>query len=213
MTTETQAPDPAHELMARLIKAQEQRDELRQALEVIALGDAADPVRDAGDTLVELGWWSGEALAASRAAIPAPEGAQLPPLPPHPDARVFTWTSRELAAIKRYGEECARAALAGRPGYPTGQKAAEPGPGIVRCPRCWELVTAPQAPVALTPEQLDAVATQAVKNGMPWLGFKTDENGEYRIPVLSVGDYVLVKYAITEFCRVNGIPAPKEPKA
>ena len=47
----------------------------------------------------------------------APEGgpdlaaAPLPALPPHPDARVFTWTSRELAAIKRYGEECAAAAL------------------------------------------------------------------------------------------------------
>jgi len=40
---------------------------LRQALEVIALGDAEDPVRDAGDTLVELGYWRAEALEGHRA--------------------------------------------------------------------------------------------------------------------------------------------------
>jgi len=37
--------------------------------------------------------------------------AELPPLPVHPDAHAFRWTSSEAEAIQRYGQECAQAAL------------------------------------------------------------------------------------------------------
>lgn len=52
----------------------EQRDALRRALEVIAVGDSPDPVRDAGDELVGLGYWRKEGLAGHR-ALAAPGSA------------------------------------------------------------------------------------------------------------------------------------------
>ena len=52
----------------RLIAAQARIAELRRALEVIAVGDSKDPVTDAGDELVALGYWDGDALAAARAS-------------------------------------------------------------------------------------------------------------------------------------------------
>ena len=38
--------------------------------------------------------------------------SQLPPLPGHPEPHSMKWSELELAAIKEYGEQCARAALA-----------------------------------------------------------------------------------------------------
>jgi len=67
------APVP-RDLAARFV---EQHDALRRALEVIAVGDSADPVRDAGDELVALGIWSGGALEQHRAMLAAaPHQAQ-----------------------------------------------------------------------------------------------------------------------------------------
>lgn len=68
-------PSPASYSSAeRIMKLQEDCDALRTALEVIALGDAEDPVRDAGDTLVDLGHWRADALAQHRAEVAAPKG-------------------------------------------------------------------------------------------------------------------------------------------
>ena len=46
----------------------DQRDALMRALEVIAVGDSPDPVTDAGDELVALGYWRKEGLDGHRAA-------------------------------------------------------------------------------------------------------------------------------------------------
>jgi predicted ABC-class ATPase len=53
-----------HEIVERLTR---ERDDLRRALEVIAVGDSKDPVTDAGDELVALGYWNAEAVTAMRA--------------------------------------------------------------------------------------------------------------------------------------------------
>lgn len=58
------------ETTRRLIAAEERIDKLRHALEVIAVGDSKDPVTDAGDELVALGYWDADALAADRATRP-----------------------------------------------------------------------------------------------------------------------------------------------
>lgn len=58
-------------LHARLLEAEERNNDLMRALEVIAVGDSPDPVRDAGDELVALGYWSGPALQASRQGTPS----------------------------------------------------------------------------------------------------------------------------------------------
>jgi hypothetical protein len=55
-------------LQARLEAAERDRDEFLRALEVIGVGDSADPVRDAGDELVAMGYWRKEALDGMRAA-------------------------------------------------------------------------------------------------------------------------------------------------
>jgi len=52
----------------------DERDRLRQALEIIAVGDSKDPVADAGDELVELGYWRRESLDAYRAEGKARKG-------------------------------------------------------------------------------------------------------------------------------------------
>lgn len=68
-------PSPtSYSSVERIMKLQEDCDALRTALEVIALGDAEDPVRDAGDTLVELGHWRADALTQHRAEVAAPKG-------------------------------------------------------------------------------------------------------------------------------------------
>lgn len=72
--------------------------------------------------------------AAARATPPSPSAAQktddhpipsdsirfagkveLPPLPDHPEPMVMQWTELEKVAIRAYGQECARAALASKP--------------------------------------------------------------------------------------------------
>lgn len=104
--TENQAPDPAQAGMVLVDRAVLER--ARHTAMLSTLKARIPECGYFGEIAQDL-----DALLSHAEPIPAPEGAQeLPPLPPHPDARVFTWTSRELAAIKRYGEECARAALA-----------------------------------------------------------------------------------------------------
>ena len=98
-------------------------------------------------------------------AIPAPEGAQLPPLPP---PTVYSEQAEKYAhycedQMRYYGAACARAALA---------------------------APAPQAPVALTRGQVEELFADG-------LGFEPKGT--------------IVREIVTEFCRVNGIPAPKEP--
>ena len=44
----------------------EERDRLRRALEVIAVGDSKNPIEDAADELVALGFWRKEAVEAIR---------------------------------------------------------------------------------------------------------------------------------------------------
>lgn len=51
------------ELMEQVMSLMEERDALRAALEVIAVGDCEEPVRGATETLVSLGIWRPEALA------------------------------------------------------------------------------------------------------------------------------------------------------
>lgn len=50
-----------------LEKANLERDGLLRALEVIGVGDSKDPVTDAGDELVALGFWNAEAVTELRA--------------------------------------------------------------------------------------------------------------------------------------------------
>jgi hypothetical protein len=67
--------------LERLSAVIEDRDALLRALEVIAVGDSKDPVRDAADELVALGHWRAEAVAGMRAeATPAPQPVALVPL-------------------------------------------------------------------------------------------------------------------------------------
>lgn len=54
-------------ILREIERLRDERDALRHALEVIAVGDSKDPVIDAGDELVALGYWRGEAVAAMRA--------------------------------------------------------------------------------------------------------------------------------------------------
>lgn len=72
------------------------------------------------------------------------EPVALPKPPSHPDARVFTWTSHELRAIEKYGQECANAALAFC-------RAAQAQPSHQ-----------PAQGVGLTDEQCDQAAAQAM---------------------------------------------------
>ncbi len=66
-------------LLATLAELKERNNDLLRALEVIAVGDSVDPVRDAGDELVHLGHWSGPALEASRQAEAAPHANEAEP--------------------------------------------------------------------------------------------------------------------------------------
>lgn len=50
-----------------------ERDALRRALEVIAVGDSKNPVIDAADELVALGYWRAEAVAEMRSLRPSVE--------------------------------------------------------------------------------------------------------------------------------------------
>ena len=54
----------------------------RRLLEIIALGDSADPRADARQELVAQGFWSDEAALASPPATGVPEGYALVPLTP-----------------------------------------------------------------------------------------------------------------------------------
>lgn len=59
-------------LIDELFKAHQQRDELRRALEIIAVGDAENPQAQAAEELIALGWWrdipEARKMAAQRAA-------------------------------------------------------------------------------------------------------------------------------------------------
>lgn len=66
---QTQASHAA--LQAELMKAIQQRDELRRALEIIAVGDAQSPQAQAAEELVALGWWRDIPEARTMAAAPA----------------------------------------------------------------------------------------------------------------------------------------------
>ena len=37
--------------------------------------------------------------------------SNLPPLPGHPEPHTYCWTSEEIAAIKKYGQQCRDAAI------------------------------------------------------------------------------------------------------
>jgi len=56
----------------------EDRDALRTALELIAIGEAADPARDASAVLVDRGFWDEELADTHRAATSAAGGAMPP---------------------------------------------------------------------------------------------------------------------------------------
>ncbi len=58
-------------LIDELWKAQQQRDELRRALEIIAVGDAQNPQAQAAEELIALGWWRDIPEALTMAAAPA----------------------------------------------------------------------------------------------------------------------------------------------
>lgn len=58
MNTKQSAGTAEGDALERLIAAQERIDELRQALEIIAVRDSRDPVADAADKLVALGYLS-----------------------------------------------------------------------------------------------------------------------------------------------------------
>lgn len=82
-------------------------------------------------------------------------------LPPHPDETVFTWTSRELAAITRYGEACA--ALARREAEDDARDAAR-----YRALRNHQFTYSPRITdpanewLTYTPDGLDAVCDEMV---------------------------------------------------
>lgn len=44
-------------LLDELWNARQQRDDLRRALEIIAVGDAHNPQAQAAEELIALGWW------------------------------------------------------------------------------------------------------------------------------------------------------------
>lgn len=66
-------------ILREIEQLRDERDALLRALEVIAVGDSKDPVTDAGDELVALGYWRGEAVAAMRAGK---AGVAAPVVPP-----------------------------------------------------------------------------------------------------------------------------------
>ena len=47
----------AERSVAELLRAKEQRDELCRALEIIAVGDATNPMLQAAEELIALGYW------------------------------------------------------------------------------------------------------------------------------------------------------------
>ncbi len=63
----------AHQRIEALI---EKESELWRALEVIALGEASDPVIDAGNELVALGYWDADAIRAVKGQAPAQPEAE-----------------------------------------------------------------------------------------------------------------------------------------
>lgn len=113
-------------------------------------------------------------LIAAAGSLQAPEGGPLPPLPPHPDERVFTWTSRELAAIKRYGEQCARAALAAQaaPVALTADDLREPKNGTAWRVEWWNESARLMLPAG---SKLDSF--QAYKNGTLMFTIKRADQG------------------------------------
>ena len=58
-------------LIDELMKAHQERDELRRALEIIAVGDAQNPQAQAAEELIALGWWRDIPEARTMAAAPA----------------------------------------------------------------------------------------------------------------------------------------------
>jgi hypothetical protein len=65
---------PAEPAMDELFKMQEQRDQLRRALEIIAVGDAQNPQTQAAEELIALGWWRD--IPEARAIAPPAEPAR-----------------------------------------------------------------------------------------------------------------------------------------
>lgn len=67
----------AYAMHQRVEELIEKESELRRVVEIIALGESANPVIDAGDELVALGYWDAGAVAALRASNgQAPAGAR-----------------------------------------------------------------------------------------------------------------------------------------
>ena len=58
-------------LIDELFKTQQQRDDLRRALEIIALGDAQNPQAQAAEELIALGYWRDIPEARMPVATPA----------------------------------------------------------------------------------------------------------------------------------------------
>lgn len=71
------AQDPAHVWMTRELALIDERDKLRTALEVIAIGECADPVFAARQLLVETGHWLADGVAHMNAQEPAGVDALL----------------------------------------------------------------------------------------------------------------------------------------
>jgi hypothetical protein len=88
--------------MARTERLTDERDTYRTALEVIALGDCADPVKGATDTLIETGHWRPDAHALARATAPqeAPDPAEVVDSP-------LLDAARELIAGSEQPRSCA----------------------------------------------------------------------------------------------------------
>jgi hypothetical protein len=86
----------------------------RRLLEIIAVGDSADPVKDAGDELVAHGFWEAAPSASAQPAARhddqsvAAQEAPLPPLPEATDMHREGYTAEQMRAY-------ASAALKGNP--------------------------------------------------------------------------------------------------
>ena len=106
------------ELHQRVEELIEKESELRRVVEIIALGESANPVIDAGDELVSLGYWDAGAVAALRASNgQAPAGAadeMAINRPVEDSALPFNQLRGEMqSALKRAGVYAARSPGAG----------------------------------------------------------------------------------------------------
>lgn len=126
-------PEPQRDFRDAFLKAQEEADALRQALEVISVGDSENPVRDAGDLLVERGHWDAEAVSQMRAQQPEPQGAELSDLIARLQGTAaglrYNGAERSAKAV----DEAIRALTARAPGEPVATIEHTVGGGLRTC--------------------------------------------------------------------------------